>query len=152
MWLGPLHDGAFVAAMEAEAGRRGWLVEEPRQRRAGNSDGDSLDVIAVAERDARLYTGRVSRTNPQLPLAELLSVMRDEANPKLPPLFVESERLGRLLTRVPPRDALITALRERGWSASRCQLERRALRTDAPMAEVLRVAEEAFEGCERRGR
>ena len=162
MWLGPLHDGAFVDAMTAEAERRGWclLPEEAGEKRgrrrrqaaaAGDDDaggGAEGARVRAAERDARLfYTGRASRTNPQLPLAELLAVMREEADARLPPLYVTSEALGRRLARCPPRDGLIAALRARGWAASRCQLERRALRTDAPMEEVVRVAAEAFEGC-----
>jgi tRNA (guanine26-N2/guanine27-N2)-dimethyltransferase len=150
MWLGPLHDGAFVDAMVAEAERRGWLSRDGGGRpKAGEADGPTTSArLRAAERDAKtFYTGRVSRTNPQLPLAELLAVMREEADERLPPLYLTSEFLGRRLARCPPRDGLIAALRERGWVAARCQLERRALRTDAPLAEVMRVAGEAFEGC-----
>ena len=169
MWLGPLHDGEFVAAMASEAERCGWIGAgaDEQARHKEEAEGDaaagsaaattaaasaSAERVRAAERDAKaFYTGRVSRNNPQLPLAELLAVMAEESDPRLPPLyFATDERLARRLTRCPPRDALIAALRRRGWAAARCQLERRALRTDAPLEEVLRVCEEEFEGCERR--
>lgn len=119
MWTGPLHDAEEVAAMAQEARDRGWTG-------FGGPVGDRTK----ASRNVR-------------PLEELLEVLAEEADPRLPPGSLHLDGgLARRLARAPPRDALIAALREEGYAAARCHLEARAIRTDACVLEVVRVAEE----------
>ncbi|GLC35987.1 hypothetical protein PLESTF_001246700 [Pleodorina starrii] len=125
LWTGPLHDEGELRAMAAEANRRGWT-------------GFGLDAEAAPHLRNRAKSSRNVR-----PLEELLAVLIEEANPHLPPGFFSiDDSVARRLARPPPRDALIEALRAEGFAAARCHLEARAFRTDACMADVLRVAEE----------
>ena len=58
------------------------------------------------------------------PLEDLLDVLLEEADPRLPPGFFSiDDSVARRMARPPPRDALIAALREEGFAAARCHLE-----------------------------
>ncbi|KAG2446177.1 hypothetical protein HXX76_000770 [Chlamydomonas incerta] len=132
MWTGPLHDGEELRAMQAEAEARGW-----------QGFGMSAD-------DAPFLRDRKKSSRNVRPLEELLSVLLEEADPRLPPGFFSiDDSVSRRMARPPPRDALIAALRAEGFAASRCHLEPRAFRSNACMADVLRVAEDRL-GIDRR--
>ncbi|GLI68777.1 hypothetical protein VaNZ11_013268 [Volvox africanus] len=125
LWTGPLHDAAELQAMAAEAASRGWT-------------GFGLDAAATPHLQNRVKSSRNVR-----PLEELLEVLLEEADPRLPPGFFSiDESVARRLVRPPSRDGLIAALRQEGFAAARCHLEARAFRTNACMVDVLRVAEE----------
>ncbi|EFJ44766.1 hypothetical protein VOLCADRAFT_42766, partial [Volvox carteri f. nagariensis] len=94
LWTGPLHDKAELRAMAKEAARRGWA-------------GFGLDETAA----------------PHLQNRDLLEVLIEEADPRLPPGFFSIDAsVARRLARPPPRDALITVLRQEGFAAARCHL------------------------------
>ncbi|GFR41355.1 hypothetical protein Agub_g2038, partial [Astrephomene gubernaculifera] len=125
MWTGPLHDAAELKAIAGEATARGWA-------------GFGLDEHGTPHLRNRVKSSRTTR-----PLEQLLEVLLEEADPRLPPGFFSIDlSVSRRLQRPPPRDPLIAALRAEGFAAARCHLEARAFRTNACMADVLRVAEE----------
>ncbi|KXZ56434.1 hypothetical protein GPECTOR_1g389 [Gonium pectorale] len=96
-----------------------------------------MDKAATPHLQQRAKSSRNVR-----PLEELLSVLLEEADPRLPPGFFSiDDSVVRRMARPPPRDALIAALREEGFAAARCHLEARAFRTNACMEDILRVAE-----------
>ncbi|PNW77237.1 hypothetical protein CHLRE_10g428100v5 [Chlamydomonas reinhardtii] len=125
MWTGPLHDAEELRAMKAEAEARGW------------------EGFGMSAADAPFLRDRKKSSRNARPLEDLLDVLLEEADPRLPPGFFSiDDSVARRMARPPPRDALIAALREEGFAAARCHLEARAFRTNACMADVLRVAED----------
>lgn len=69
----------------------------------------------------------------------LLQVMQAEA--ALPPYYYPLGEIGRLgQIDIPPRQALLQALRDRGWRATLTHLDWAAIKTDATIAECLEVA------------
>ncbi|KAG2440506.1 hypothetical protein HYH02_010384 [Chlamydomonas schloesseri] len=125
MWTGPLHDAEELRAMKAEAEARGW------------------QGFGMSAEDAPFLRDRKKSSRNVRPLEELLELMLEEADPRLPPGFFSiDDSVARRMARPPPRDALIAALRQEGFAAARCHLEARAFRTNACMADVLRVAED----------
>jgi len=95
------------------------------------------------KRRARPSLARTKKSAP-LPLGELLGIMVDEADARLPPGFIAVDRVGRHLASNPARDKLIAALRAGGFAASRCHLDPRSLRTSARMVDILGVCQDAL--------
>jgi hypothetical protein len=84
----------------------------------------------------------VPRSRNVYPLEELLAIMLEEADPRLPPgTFSLDAAVARHLGAPPARDGLLAALRAAGFAAARSHLDPRDVRTDACMADLLRVAE-----------
>ena len=104
---------------------------------------DGAEVVAVlagSEASRRAAAELVPQARLAGTLEALLALMAEEAAPELPPWFVAVDTLALQLTTTPSRDALIAALRARGYVACACHVERRALRTNATTAQVLDVA------------
>jgi tRNA (guanine26-N2/guanine27-N2)-dimethyltransferase len=123
MWTGPLHDADFVAAMTAEAAARGWDGHA-----GGGSSGGSGGSASTRTKNA--HRG----------LKELLEVMAEEASARLPPWHVHLDGVARRLTAAPGRAPLIEALRAAGFEAARCHVERKAVRTNARMEQIVAAA------------
>jgi hypothetical protein len=102
MWTGPLHDGKRMEGLAAEWG---WC-------------GHAFDPI--------LSTGvKMSGHNCPRPLEAQLALLRAESEPALPPWFLPMGHIARWLRlgAMPPRDALVEALRIDGHAASRSHAE-----------------------------
>jgi len=119
IWLGSLHDVDVARAMRDDARALGWLDDS----------------------SARKIKGQMS-------LGDVLDAFVDEANPRLGRVchhFRTDElaraKIGRA-SRVPPRDALITALRARGFAAARSHVDPRGVKTDASFADVVNACGE----------
>jgi len=123
LWTGPLHDRSFVEAMQREAHARGW----------------SGHAVAIDSP----YREKSSKNNRQRPLEELLQLFWEEADEKLPAWYLHVDEIARRLDRSPSRDELIEALKGAGFAACRCHVEKKALKTNASMSQVVGVAE----GC-----
>jgi len=78
--------------------------------------------------DMRSADLKIDRHNRPRPIEELLPLLAAESSPHLPPWFVPLRDIckhGRLKG-LPPRDALLDALRARGFEACRSHIEVRA--------------------------
>ena len=118
LWLGKLHDTTELSALAALADELGWSSEPPFT--AGSAD------AAAA---------------PQRSLGMLLAVLREEADDALLPGYHTLDDVAaRAGTRTPSRDAVIAALRNAGYAATRTHCADRALKTNAPWAAVLDAA------------
>jgi tRNA G26 N,N-dimethylase Trm1 len=62
----------------------------------------------------------------QRPLEELLDLLWEESDPRLPPWFMPVDGLAQHLSSCPSRDKLIAALRQAGFAACRSHVEVRA--------------------------
>ena len=161
-WTGPLHDREELEAMRQEAEARGWLghdfvIDSPYAGSRGpssatNTDqgaidgvvpGTVMDNVAKEPRAKKPSLARTKKSAP-LPLGDLLGVLIDEADARLPPGFIAVDRVGRHLASNPGRDKLIAALRAGGFAASRCHLDPRALRTNARMVDILRACQDSL--------
>eukprot|EP00955_Chlamydomonas_euryale_P014575 156595-Chlamydomonas_euryale.AAC.1 len=147
MWTGPLHDASALCAIRAEAEARGWLghdfgIDSPH---AGGVPGSTSNSGARAAA-APPASPRLSRSKKNAPraLGELLDVMLEEAEPRLPPGFLPLASVAKHVSASPARDKLLFALRARGHAAGRCHLDARAIRTDAPMVDVVDVCVDAL--------
>lgn len=83
----------------------------------------------------------LSRTKKNSPsaLGDLLDLLIEESDVRLPPGYTALDRVGRQLASNPGRDKLVAELRARGFAAARCHLDARAFRTDARMVDILRA-------------
>lgn len=113
MWLGPLHDLDTVRSMRAEALNLGWLHSDEQ------------------------------RVRGQLPLQDLFEIFEGEADASLSSHYYRTDELGRKgrARRVPPRDALLEALRSEGHRAVRSSFDRRGFKTDASVDTVVTCAD-----------
>ncbi len=69
----------------------------------------------------------------------LIAIMRAEAD--LPPYFYPLAEIGRRgKMDIPPRQALIEQLRQHGFAATKTHLSAQAIKTNAPMADCIRLA------------
>lgn len=73
-------------------------------------------------------------------------MLRDEADPRLPPGFQLLDKFfsSQRLTPTPQRDEFIAALRAAGFAASRSSVDARAFKTNATPHEAADVAAAAF--------
>ena len=85
-----------------------------------------------------------SKKNAPSPLGDLLGILLDEADERLPPGFLSLDGIGRHLASIPGRAALVSELRARGFAACRCHLDAKAIRTDARMREILTACQEGL--------
>ena len=126
LWIGSLHDRATVEAMRDEADALGWLRDD--------------------DEDAS------PRVKGQLSLRDLLDAFRAEADPALSrsPHYFRTDELGRKgrAKRVPPRNVLITALRNEGFAAARSHLDPRGLKTNASASQVVACANRACDALD----
>lgn len=97
MWLGPLHDTAFLLAMQKQADDRGWT---------GHAFHDPAGV-------------KMTGHNPPKPLEQLLELLVAESSPELPPWFhlLSDVRACCGLLHTPRREDLIQALMRDGFAA-----------------------------------
>lgn len=79
------------------------------------------------------------------------ALLTEEADSRLHPWYTPIELLHQHLNCTPSRDALIAALRARGFAASRCHVENRALRSNASVAQMVAVAVEVLGHVRRAG-
>lgn len=124
MWTGPLHDAAEIEAIAAEAAALGWT-------------GYGLEVSSSAAGTAGLKVR--SKRSSVRPLQELLDIMKEEADSRLPPGYFHMDLLAAGLASCPSRADVIAALKQTGWAAARCHLETKAFRTDASLQQVMEV-------------
>lgn len=120
LWTGPLHDRAFIERMAAEAAALGWA-------------GHAVPLGSP-------HREKASKNNDQRPLEELLSLFCEEADLRLPPWYVSVDLIAKRLDRSPGRDEIIRALQDAGFAAARCHVDRKAVRTDASMSQIVDVA------------
>ena len=113
LWIGPLHDLDTIRAMRDEAHALGWL--------------DAVE----------------QRVQGQLSLRDLFDVFEGEADPALGAHYYRTDELGRKgrASRVPPRDALLAALRSEGYRAARSSFDPRGMKTDASLDDVVACAD-----------
>mmetsp|Transcript_33373 Transcript_33373/g.64509 ORF Transcript_33373/g.64509 Transcript_33373/m.64509 type:complete len:522 (+) Transcript_33373:54-1619(+) len=125
MWTGPLHDETFIEAMQTAASELGWT-------------GNGVE-------DPSLFQSPKTRSKP---LEEVLEVLQEESNLQLRPWYIHTKDVARIgkMADAPRRDELIEALREAGYAAARCHIERAAFRTSATMAETIKTWEEHVKG------
>ncbi|CAL55953.1 tRNA (guanine(26)-N(2))-dimethyltransferase [Ostreococcus tauri] len=116
MWIGSLHERETVIAMRSEAEDLGWLEDK-------------------------------SAARGQLSLHDLLHVFEEESDIQLSKVshYFRTDELGRKgrARRVPPRDALLDALRARGFAATRSSFDARGVKTNASIDDVIECANRA---------
>eukprot|EP00892_Ulva_mutabilis_P005020 jgi/Ulvmu1/2890/UM146_0032.1 len=127
MWLGPLHDTAFVQAMQQQAEQRGWT---------GHAFTDSTGV-------------KLTGHNPPKPLERLLELLLAESEPELPPwcTLLSDVKACCGLLQIPRRDDLIEALRSEGFVACATHMESRAIKTSATIAQMRSVLQQSAGGA-----
>lgn len=103
MWLGPLHDTAFLRAMQRQADARGWT-------------GHAFEGA---------HSVKMTGHNPPKPLEQLLDALLAESDPTLPPWSVLLSDVCAAcgLPRIPRRADLIADLQRDGFSAAATHAE-----------------------------
>eukprot|EP00898_Chlorokybus_atmophyticus_P003948 jgi/Chlat1/4554/Chrsp29S04458 len=116
LWTGPLHDSTAIDEMSALACRLGWASQD-------NGSGE-----------------RVSGMKDDL--RPLLQILRDEAQPQLPPYYYPTSEIARYgkLAGVPRRDNLLKELAKAGYAVSRSHVDSGAVKTNASHAECIQLA------------
>jgi tRNA (guanine26-N2/guanine27-N2)-dimethyltransferase len=132
LWTGPLHDAAAVAALAREAEEVDFCGGDDEGRFSGEDGG-------VPEEH------ELSSTKGQKASAkELLAAFAAEADPALPPFYRRTDELARagrgLKHGIPPLDAWIAELQQRGFAACRSHLDARGLKSNAPLDDVVAAA------------
>ena len=135
LWTGPLSNSSALELMAADARARGWAFD----------DEADAEADAGADRAARAPSA----------LGALLAVLCEEARLEeradaardgggsAPVFHVSLDDVGRRArASTPPRDALAAALGARGYACARTHIDRKALRTDAPMSQCVAAARE----------
>ncbi|GAX75602.1 hypothetical protein CEUSTIGMA_g3046.t1 [Chlamydomonas eustigma] len=133
MWTGPLHDREEVVAMQQEAESRGWLNP------CSTAETDPTDFQLAGQ----VGVNRTKR-HKNTSLAELLEIMKDEADGALPPGYLAMDTIGKQLVSNPSRARVMEALKAHGFVATRSHLEPKSIRTNARMQDILKVCKESL--------
>ena len=144
-----MHSREELELIREEAEARGWLghdfeIDSPHSGTTGTKarakrtedKADGSDNVNSSRTPTPL-----SRTKKNSPtkLGDLLDLLIDEADVRLPPGFIALDWVGRQLMSNPGKDRLISELRTRGFVASRCHLDAKALRTNARMMDIVKA-------------